>query len=66
MKQCWGAESVAAANDTKNTLEAYASITSLVLKTGSIIAIFERIEKSKVIYLHQQYTKTEAKFVTPQ
>jgi len=65
MKQCWGAESVAAANDTKNILEAHASITSLVLKTGSIIAIFERIEKSKVTYLHQQYTKTEAKFVTP-
>ena len=51
-KQCWGAETVAAADQTKNTTEAHASVTSLVMKNGSITAIFERVEKAKVTYLH--------------
>jgi len=51
-KQCWGAETLAAADQTKNVLEAHASVTSLVLKNGSITAIFERLGKAKVTYSH--------------
>jgi hypothetical protein len=38
-------------------------VTSLVLKDGSITAVFERLGKSRVTYSHRQHTKTEAKFV---
>ena len=65
-KQCWGAETLAAADQTKNALEAHASVINLVSKNGSITAIFERLGKAKVTYLHQQHTKTKAKFVTSQ
>jgi hypothetical protein len=63
-KQCWGAETLAAADQTKNVSEARASVTNLVSKNGSITAIFERLGKAKVTYSHRQHTKTEAKFVT--
>jgi hypothetical protein len=62
-KRCWGAETIAAADQTKNMSDARASVTSLVLKDGSITAVFERLGKSRVTYSHRQHTKTEAKFV---
>ena len=65
-KKCWGAETVAAADQTKNAAEARSSVINLVSKNGSITAIFERLGRTKVTYSHRQHTKTEAKFVTSQ
>jgi hypothetical protein len=64
-KQCWGDETVAAADQMKNATEARTSVANLVLKDGSITAAFEQVGKGKVTYSHRQHTKTEAKSVTP-
>jgi hypothetical protein len=39
-------------------------VTNLISKNGSITAIYERLEHSKVTYSHRQHTKMEAKFVS--
>jgi hypothetical protein len=64
-KKCWGTETVAATDQTKNASEARTSVTNLVLKDGSITAVFERLGKANITYSHRQHTKTEARFITP-
>lgn len=60
-KICWGAETVAAADATKDLIGAREVLTRSKLKDGSITADFTRIGKGKVTYSHRQHTKTEAR-----
>jgi hypothetical protein len=60
-KICWGAETVAAADATKDLNAARDVLTQSKLKDGSITAEFTRIGKGKVTYSHRQHTKTEAR-----
>ncbi len=60
-KICWGAETVTAADATKDLFGAREVLTKSKLKDGSITAEFARIGKGKVTYSHRQHTKTEAR-----
>jgi len=60
-KVCWGAETVAAADATKDLVGARETLTQTKLKDGSITAEFAQIGKGKVTYSHRQHTKTEAR-----
>ena len=63
-KVCWGAETINAADQTKDASEAQ-SLVSLGHKDGSITAVFERARKGNVTYSHRQHMKTETKLVPP-
>ena len=52
VKSCWGPDAVEAADRTKNATEACDSVVQPLSKDGSIMAIFERVGKGKVLYSH--------------
>jgi len=60
-KGCWGDETVAAADETRDLEAARAIMTKSTLKDGSITAEFERIGRGKVTYSHRQHTTTESR-----
>lgn len=60
-KICWGAETVAAADATRDLNGARHVLAQSKLKDGSITAEFERIGKEKITYSHRQHTKMEAR-----
>ena len=61
-KQCWGDETVNAADRTKDLTAARTILANSGLKwNGSIMAAFERIGKSSVTYSHHQLTYTETR-----
>jgi len=61
-KQCWGNETVNAADRTKDLTAARTILANSGLKrNGSITAAFERIGKSSVTYSHRQLTYTETR-----
>jgi hypothetical protein len=60
-KGCWGDETVAAADATRDLEGAKAIMTKSKFKDGSITAEFERIGRGKVTYSHRQHTTTESR-----
>ena len=60
-KVCWGAETLAAADATKDLQGAREVLTRSKFKDGSITAEFERIGKDKVTFSHRQHMKTETR-----
>jgi hypothetical protein len=48
-KSCWGAETVEAADQTKDVTEAQDSVVKPLGKDGSITAIFERVGKERLL-----------------
>jgi hypothetical protein len=56
---CWGAETVAAADETRNVDAAREALKRV--KDGSITEAFERIGKKKVTYSHRQHTTTQSR-----
>jgi hypothetical protein len=60
-KICWGAETVAAADETRNVDAAREAVKKV--KDGSITEAFERVAKGKVTYSHRQHTTTESRCV---
>ncbi|KAF8229874.1 hypothetical protein L208DRAFT_1284618 [Tricholoma matsutake] len=62
-KQCWGVETVEAANNMKDASKAHCSVIRSGHPNGSITALFERTGKGKVTFSHWQHTKMETKFV---
>jgi hypothetical protein len=58
---CWGDETVKAADDAKSSNIAREAIVNRILKNGSITASFECKGKGKITYSHRQHTKTETK-----
>ena len=57
-KICWGVETVAAADETRNVNDACEALKKV--KDGSITEAFERVGKGKVTYSHRQHTTTQA------
>jgi hypothetical protein len=62
-KQCWGEETVEAADRMKDASEARQSGITSGHPNGSITAMFERDGKGKVSFSHRQHTKMQTKFV---
>lgn len=62
-KKCWGSNTVEAADRTKGETEASELVVKLLLKDGSITAIFEHVGKGKVIYSHQQHIRAQTKCI---
>lgn len=60
-KVCWGAETVAAADNTKDLRGARDILAKSKLKDGSIAAQFARIGNKTVSYSHRQHTTTETR-----
>ena len=60
-KTCWGVETVAAADETRNYGAALEALTKV--KDGSIMEAFRRIGKGKVTYSHRQHTTTQSRCV---
>ena len=60
-KVCWGEETVAAADKTRDIDAAREALGKL--KNGSITEAFERVAKSKVTYSSCQHTMTETWWV---
>jgi hypothetical protein len=60
-KICWGDETLAAADETKDLRAARAILTNSKLKDGSITVEFAWIGKGKVTYSHRQHTTAEAR-----
>jgi len=60
-KVCWGEETVAAADKTRDIDAAREALGKL--KDGSITEAFERVAKSKVTYSSRQHTTTETRWV---
>jgi len=60
-KVCWGDETVAAADATRDLDGARKVLVESKLKDGSITAEFERIGWDKVTYSHRQHTKMESR-----
>ena len=58
-KICWGVETVAAADGTRNVNDAREALKKV--KDGSITEAFERVGKGKVTYSHRQHTTTQAR-----
>ena len=58
-KICWGVETVAAADETRNVNDAREALKKV--KDGSITEAFERVGKGKVTYSHRQHTTTQAR-----
>jgi hypothetical protein len=65
-KQCWGAETVAAADQTKNCIRGSYFSNQPSSKKWINYSNLRETWNSKVTYSHRQHTKTEAKFVTSQ
>jgi hypothetical protein len=60
-KVCWGEETIAAADQTRDMNAAREALTKI--KDGSITEAFERVAKTKVTYSHRQRTTTESQWV---
>ena len=58
---CWGAEAVAAADETRNLGAAFDALKNI--KDGSITRAFERVGKGKITYSHRQHTTTQTRCV---
>ena len=58
-KICWGVETVAAADETRNVNDAREALKKV--KDGSITEAFERVGKGKVTYSHRQHTTMQAR-----
>ena len=64
-KSCWGDEAWIAANECQNASEAREKVTSPIAKSGSIMAVFNRVKgKGKITYSHRMHTKMETKCIT--
>ena len=50
-----------AAGTVKDVYAARAVLAKPVLRDGSITAAFERVGEEKVMYSHQQHTRTESR-----
>lgn len=61
-KICWGAETVAAADETRNVDSAREALKKV--KDGSITEAFERLGKGKVTYSHRQHTSAQTRYVS--
>ena len=55
---CWGVETVAAADETRNIGDALEALTKC--KDGSITEAFQRKGQGKVTYSHRQHTTTQS------
>ena len=64
-KICWGEDTVAAADNTRDVRAAREALGKMKLVDGSITAAFERAAKGKITYSHRQHTTTEARYVSP-
>lgn len=62
-KVCWGEETVAAADNTRDVTTAREALGNTKSVDGSITAVFQRAAKGKVTYSHRQHTKVEARYV---
>lgn len=60
-KVCWGEETVAAADQTRDIDAARDALGKT--KDGSITKAFERLAKTNVTYSHRQHTTTETRWV---
>jgi hypothetical protein len=60
-KVCWGLETVAAADETRNVDAARGALKTV--KDGSITEAFERVGKGKVTYSQRQHTTTQSRCV---
>ncbi len=60
-KLCWGDDTVAAADDTRDVKSAREALSKRKDLNGSITAAFERAGKGKVTYSHRQHTKKESR-----
>jgi hypothetical protein len=60
-RACWGVETVAAADETRNLGAAFDALKKV--KDGSITEAFERVGKGKVTYSHRQHTTTQTRYV---
>ena len=58
---CWGAEAMAAADETRNLGAAFEALKNV--KDGSITGAFERVGKGKITYSHRQHTTTQTWYV---
>jgi hypothetical protein len=58
---CWGVETVAAADETRNIGHALEALSKV--KDGSITEAFQRMGKGKVTYSHRQHTTTQSRCV---
>lgn len=58
-KVCWGLETVAAADETRNIVTARKALEKV--KDGSITEAFERVAKGKVTYSTRQHTTTQSR-----
>ena len=58
---CWGVETVAVADETRNYGAAFDLLK--LHKDGSITEAFERKGKGKVTYSHRQHTTTQSRCV---
>jgi hypothetical protein len=58
-KVCWGLETVAAADETRNIDTARKALEKV--KDGSITEAFERVAKGKVTYSNRQHTTTQSR-----
>jgi hypothetical protein len=52
VKSCWGPNAVEAADRMKKVTEAHDSVVKPLSKDGSIMAVFKRVGKGKVLYSH--------------
>jgi hypothetical protein len=60
-KVCWGLETVAAADETRNVDAARGALKKV--KDGSITEAFERVGKGKVTYSQRQHTTIQSRCV---
>ena len=58
---CWGVETVAATDETRNIGAAFDALKKV--KDGSITEAFDRVGKGKVTYSHRQHTTTQTRCV---
>jgi hypothetical protein len=59
-KTCWGDETVAAADKTRDVKAARDALSNHKDKDGSITSAFQHAGKGKVTYSHRQHMKPEA------
>ena len=58
---CWGVETVASADETRNVDAAREALKKI--KDGSITEAFKRVAMGKVTYSHRQHTTTQSRCV---
>ena len=61
-KSCWGNEAWNTANECKNAMDARATVTNPIKRSGSITSIFKWMGKGKVTYTHRMHMKSETKW----